>query len=444
MNIMNEYFKNQPKNHLTGKLLILAVLMTITWVATMFVWGIIQERQSRQTDASNEISEQWSRPQLIAGPVLTIPVERTTIDSVGGKINSITSLTLLPKDLALSSQIDTQLLKRGVYETPVYTTTIGSSGSFDLSNLEQVPTDARILWDQAVISIHVSDSRGIATMFDFTLNGEKFKMLPASKFAALDASGVHADVKIDPKVTDYQFSFDLPLKGSREISFLPLGENTKVQLSSSWNAPSFIGEFLPESRSITENGFEATWQIPSYAKDLPQSWIGSSIISAENIVAKAFGVGLYQEVDFYTMVDRSTKYSILFIGLTFLTFFMYEVLAGLRIHPVQYLLVGMAIALFYLLLLSLAEIIGFLPAYLLAATATTGLIAGYCFTVLKANSRALTIVGLLTALYGYLYILLQMEQYSLLFGSILLFCVLGIVMFITRNLDWYKLNNTDS
>lgn len=440
---MNEYLKNQPKNHLTGKLLILAILMTITWVATMFVWGVIQDRQTRQTEASEEISEQWSRPQIIAGPVLTIPVERISIDSVGGQVNNMTSLTLLPNDLSLISQIDTQVLKRGVYETPVYTTVIKGSGGFDLSDLEKLPSDARILWDQAVISIHVSDSRGIATMFDITLNGQQFKMLPASKFAALDGSGVHADVTIDPKITDYQFSFDLPLKGSRDISFIPLGESTTAQLSSSWNAPSFIGEFLPESRSITENGFTATWQIPSYAKNLPQSWTGATTVSAETIVTKAFGVGLYQEVDFYTMVDRSTKYSILFIGLTFLTFFMYEVLASLRIHPVQYLLVGMAIALFYLLLLSLAEIIGFLPAYLIAAVATTGLIAGYCFSVLKANKRAFTIVALLTALYGYLYILLQMEQYSLLFGSLLLFCVLGIVMYITRNLDWYKLNDTD-
>jgi inner membrane protein len=157
-------------------------------------------------------------------------------------------------------------------------------------------------------------------------------------------------------------------------------------------------------------------------------------------LSKQFGVGLYQEVDFYTMVDRAIKYSILFISLTFLTFFMYEVLVGLRIHPVQYLLVGLAIALFYLLLLSFAEIIGFLPAYLVSMIATTALVSGYCFSVLKARKRAAAIAALFITLYGYLYILLQLETLSLLFGSVLLFGVLATVMYLTRNLDWYTLN----
>ena len=438
---MNE-FQNQVKNQLTGKLIVLAILVAISWVATIFVWGVIQDRESRQQDTATRISEQWSRPQTIAGPVLTIPIEKTNVATTGEHVFTTMTLTLLPHDLSYESQIETQLLKRGVYETPVYTTTVIGAGSFDLTDIEQeVSVDVRILWDQAVISINVSDPRGISSMFDLTLNGMHYEMLPSSEFSTLDGSGVHGNVAIDPKQADYQFSFELPLKGSQEISFLPLGENTDVKISSDWNAPSFTGEFLPESRSITESGFEAVWSVTSYGKNLPQSWIGSVAVDYETLLSKAFGVGLYQEVDFYTMVDRSTKYSILFISLTFLTFFMYEVLAGLRIHPMQYLLVGLAIALFYLLLLSFAEIIGFLYAYLVAAIATTVLITGYCFSVLKAKKRALSIAALLTALYGYLYILLQMDQYSLLFGSVLLFGVLATVMYITRNLDWYSLNN---
>jgi inner membrane protein len=438
---MNENFQSQPKNQLTGKLIVLTVLVGISWIATMFVWGVIQDRESRQTDASNEISEQWSRPQTIAGPVLTVPVEKTSVTTTGERVVNTMVITLLPKNLSYNSQVETQLLKRGVYETPVYTTTVRGAGSFDLTDIEQPSTDTRILWDQAVVSINVSDPRGISTMFDLTLNGEQYEMLPSSEFSTLDGSGVHTDVKIDPNQKDYQFAFDLPLKGSREMSFLPLGENTDVTVGSSWNAPSFTGEFLPESRNVNENGFEANWKITSYGKNLPQSWTGTAAVDTETLQSKAFGVGLYQEVDFYTMVNRSTKYSILFISLTFLTFFMYEVLAGLRIHPMQYLLVGLAIALFYLLLLSFAEIVGFLPAYLTAAIATTALITGYCFNVLKAKKRAFAIATLLTALYGYLYILLQMDQYSLLFGSVLLFGVLATVMYITRDLDWYALNN---
>jgi inner membrane protein len=429
--------------HLTGKLLMLAALVFITWIATMFVWGVIQDRESRQETASAETSEQWSRPQMIAGPVITIPVEKTNVTTTGERVVNTTTLTLLPQKLSYESQVESQTLSRGVYETPVYTTTVNGSGSFDITDIDTAASaHTQILWDKAVVSINVSDTRGISSMFDLTVNGDKYPMLPSSEFTTLNGSGVHANVSIDPNQPDYTFSFELPLKGSREISFLPLGEDTNVLVKSDWNAPSFTGEFLPEERTITESGFEATWKITSYGKNLPQYWIGnSSIVDGESLISKSFGVGLYQEVDFYTMVDRSTKYSILFITLTFLTFFMYEVLAGLRIHPVQYLLVGLAIALFYLLLLSFAEIIGFLPAYLVAAIATTVLITGYCFSVLKAKKRAFSIAALLTALYGYLYILLQMDQYSLLFGSVLLFGVLATVMYITRDLEWYSLNN---
>ncbi|MCA9356947.1 cell envelope integrity protein CreD [Candidatus Nomurabacteria bacterium] len=440
---MQEIPQNLNKNNqLMSKLLILSILVIISWVATMFVRGIIQDRENNQETTTTEISEQWSRPQIIAGPVITIPIEKTSVTSTGEKIVNTTTLTLLPQKLSYESQIESQLLTRGVYDTPVYTSHINGSGNFDLRDIElKSSADTKILWDQAVVSINVSDTRGISSMFDLTLNNSKYQMLPSSEFSTLDKSGVHTNIAIDPDQSNYTFSFAMPLKGSREISFLPLGEDTDVALMSDWKAPSFTGEFLPTERNLNESGFEATWKITSYGKNLPQYWVGSySTVDNDSLLSKAFGVGLYQEVDFYTMVDRSTKYSILFITLTFLTFFMYEVLSGLRIHPVQYLLVGMAIALFYLLLLSFVEIIGFLPAYLISTVAITTLITGYCFGVLKAKKRAFAIGGLLIALYAYLYILLQLEQLSLLFGSVLLFGVLTTVMYITRNLDWYSLN----
>ena len=436
--------QNKIQNQLLGKLIALAVLVAITWIATMFVWGVVQDRENRKAEASYETSAQWSRPQTIAGPVLTVPVEKTSVTTTGEAVVHTVTLTLLPKELTYDSSIETQILKRGIYETPVYTTTVNGSGGFDLSDIEQENArDTRILWDQAVVSINVSDPRGITSMVALTFGEETYDLLPASEFSALDSSGVHAIVPINPHKETYQFSFALPLKGSQELSFLPLGENTEVAVSSNWNAPSFIGEFLPEERSISEEGFEARWHVTSYGKNLPQTWTGSLAGEKNTLHSKAFGVALYQEVNFYTMVNRATKYSILFIALTFLSFFMYEVLAGLRIHPMQYLLVGLAIALFYLLLLSFAEIIGFLSAYILAAVAVTVLITGYCFSVLQAKKRVFSITALLVALYGYLYILLQLDQYSLLFGSVLLFGVLATVMYITRNLDWYTLKNKE-
>lgn len=429
-------------NKAMTKLVIIAVLVLVSWTATLFVRGVIQERENSQDMTAAEISKQWSRPQVIAGPVITIPVEKTSMMTTGEMVVTQTTLTLLPQKLSYDSQIESQILRRGVYETPVYTTTIKGSGNFDLADIEMPSTgDTRILWDKAVVSINVSDTRGIASTFDFTLNDNKQQMLPASEFTTLDTSGVHANVTLDPSQPMQTFSFTMPLKGSRELSFVPLGEDTNVVMGSDWSAPSFMGEFLPDERNISENGFDATWNITSYGKNLPQYWLGTAPnVDTASLLSKAFGVGLYMEVDFYTMVDRSTKYSILFITLTFLTFFMYEVLSGLRIHPMQYLLVGMAIALFYLLLLSLVEVIGFLPAYLTSTVAITTLITGYCFSVLKAKKRALVVGSLLCAIYGYLYVLLQLDELALLFGSVLLFGVLATIMFITRNLDWYSMS----
>jgi inner membrane protein len=443
MNLSTE--NTVPLGSITTKLFVLGALIFISWLATTLVWGIVQERQGRQEEVANEIGEQWSRPQTVAGPVITIPVEKTYVATNGERTIEASVLTLLPQKLSYTSSIETQIRTRGVYETPVYTTLVKGEGNFDLTDIQGVATpDTRILWDKAVVSLNVSDTRGISSAFSLTLNDALYEMLPASEFSLLGTSGVHAPVVLVPAMPNYAFTFELPLKGSRELSFLPLGEETTVTLDSSWSAPSFTGEFLPDVRNVRETGFDATWKVASYGKNIPQSWTGNTMsVDSEMLNAKAFGVGLYQEVDFYTMVDRATKYGILFIGLTFLTFFLYEVLGGLRIHPVQYLLVGAALAIFYLLLLSFAELIGFLSAYLFGAVATTLLITGYCVSVLKVKKKAFSIMLLLVALYTYLYVLLQLETYSLLFGSVLLFGVLGTVMFITRKLDWYSLTKTN-
>jgi inner membrane protein len=440
---MQEIPPNPSKNnHLTFKVFTLFILVIVSWVATMFVRGVIIEREGTKQAVAEQISEQWSRPQLIAGPVITVPIEKTVVATTGERVINTSTITLLPEKLNYQSQVATELRKRGVYSTPVYNATVVGSGNFDLAEImRKTDSNTNILWDQAQISINVSDTRGITSLFSIKLNSKDYPMLPASKFLTFGANGVHTNISLDPNQPKLPFAFSMPLKGSQEISFLPLGEETSVILTSDWKDPSFSGEFLPTERKLTDNGFSAMWKITSYGKNLPQSWQNNlTEVDRESLASKSFGVSLHQEVNFYTMVDRSTKYSILFITLTFLTFFLYEVLSGLRIHPLQYLLVGMAIALFYLLLLSLAEVVGFLPAYIGGASTITILITSYCRSVLKAKTRALAIGGLLVALYSYLYILLQLEQLSLLFGSALLLGVLTIVMYITRNIDWYSLS----
>lgn len=441
---MNDILEKNAKQ-LAGKIIVLGVLVAVSWVATVFVWGVLEDRQNRQETASAEVAEQWSRAQLIAGPILTVPIEKTSVGTNGESIVETDTLVLLPRELAYTGDVATQVRTRGVYDTPVYTAGIQGSGVFDLSAIEYAESrSTKILWDKAAVSLNVSDTRGIASTINLTFDNTEYPLSPSSQFSTLDKNGVHANVAMNPAQAEHAFTFDLQVKGSKEISFLPLGENTDITLTSDWNAPSFQGQFLPEERTVTTDGFTATWNVASFGTNIPQFWAtNSGNMTTESLLAKTLGVGLYQEVDFYTMVNRAVKYSILFISLTFLTFFMYEVLAGLRIHPLQYLLVGLSIALFYLLLLSFAEIIGFLPAYLVSTIATTLLITGYCVSILKVKKRAFSIAALLVALYGYLYILLQLEELSLIFGSILLFGVLATVMYITRNLDWYSLKKTN-
>lgn len=434
----------QQGGGLMGKLMVLGVLIVGLFAATLMVWGVVSERQARQDTASAEVAEQWSGPQTLAGPVLSIPVEITSVDSEGKAYVGSHTVFLLPTELKYESDVRSQVRTRGVYETPVYTSAVKGSGTFDLSDLAVKASDStKILWQDAAVSMNVSDTRGVTSVTALSIDGAKREFEPSTKFDVLGGSGIHALTPLDGTQSALQFSFDVELKGSKDVLFVPLGENTEVSMSSDWNAPSFKGQFLPDERSITEEGFTASWKVSSFGKNIPQSWLnGNALVNSENLSTKVLGVGLYQEVDFYTMVDRATKYGILFICLTFLTFFMYEVLAGLRLHPMQYLLVGFAIALFYLLLLSLSEVIGFLPAYLVSATAVTLLITGYCRSILKAQGRAFSIAILLTTLYAYLYVLLQLEQLSLLFGSLLLFGVLGTVMYLTRNLDWHNLKQT--
>ncbi len=450
---MNQLLEKK-ENMLMKKLAVLGVIALISWIATLSVWFVISDRSMRQETASSEIGTQWGRAQIVGGPILSIPTESVALSTTGERVINRRTLYLLPHELHYTGDLKTQTRSRGIYETPVYTATVGADGVFDLTDIDvSALGGATVLWDKAVISVTISDARGITSAIDLKWGDKTYAFSPSSHIAELGDTGIHTALAIDPSKGEIPFSFEIPLNGSGAFSVIPFGQNTTATLTSDWISPSFQGEFLPEHREVTDAGFTATWKVTSFGNNIPHYWLSGDTSPLVNVMpdknvaetfplsseshGTTFGVALHQSVDFYTMVDRATKYSILFVALTFLVFFMYEMLAGLRIHPMQYLLVGLAIALFYLLLLSFSELLGFLTAYLISTTAVTLLISGYCASVLKAKKRALVIGALLIALYTYLYILLQLEELSLLFGSLLLFVVLAIVMYTTRNLNWY-------
>ncbi|KKS99384.1 MAG: Inner membrane CreD family protein, partial [Candidatus Giovannonibacteria bacterium GW2011_GWA1_43_15] len=263
-----------------------------------------------------------------------------------------------------------------------------------------------IQWDKAYISMGITDTRGITQQINLKWNNADIAFEPGSKNPIAGANGVHAFVPIDTAKKTFDFTYTFDIRGSEKLEFLPFGGETKVDIKSNWSSPSFTGAYLPNERNVAD-GFSASWSVSSFGRSYPQQWVDSEV-NAQTLADSRFGMSLIRSVDFYTKINRTIKYAIMFIAITFLAFFLFEVLSKVRIHPFQYLLVGFALALFYLLLLSLSE--------------------------------AFIVSGLLFLLYSYLYIIVQLEDLALLYGSILLFVLLALTMYLTRNIDWYQVD----
>ncbi len=436
----------------TLKLLFVGVLAIVLLVPLTMVSSLLRERQTRQIEAVSGITETWSDDQTLVGPVLVVPyrvpvkVRRMEVAGEGVKPVEETTWTaahacFLPTHVAVTGTLDPSRLYRGIYEAVVYRSALTVTGSFAPPDFSEWKIDpANILWDEAVVLVSVSDLRGITDALSFQLGGATLPMGPGGKVAAF-ASPLRA--RVPPQAftggEPVTFTLDLKLNGSGSLRVAPVGMQTEVTLDSPWTDPSFQGTFLPLQREVTPAGFKATWEVSYYGRAFPQTWIDTDYADAANAITRsAFGVGLVTPVDSYRLVERATKYGVLFVVLLFTGFFLFETLAHLRIHPMQYLLVGAAICLFYLALLSLSELMPFGNAYLAAAAAATVLIVGYSAAVLGSRLRA-AIIGLeLALIYGFLYITLQLQDYALVFGTVGLFATLAVVMFATRRVNWYE------
>ena len=423
----------------TIKLIIVGILIIICLAPSLFVFILLSERTNRREEAVREITDKWGSSQIIAGPILSLPYYKSSVDSQNFKHESSGILNVLPQKLNYNVSIDPEARSRGIFEAVVYKTKIDGQGTFEMPGLSYAGVkSSEIQWDKAYVAMGITDTRGITQQINLKWNNVDVAFEPGSKNPMAGASGVHVFVPLDTAKKSFEFAYSFDIRGSEKLEFLPLGDETKVDLKSNWNSPSFTGAYLPNERDIA-HGFSANWSVSSFGRTYPGQWLDSEV-SAQMLSDSRFGVSLIQGVDFYTKINRTVKYAIMFIAITFLAFFLFEVLNKLRIHPFQYLLVGFALALFYLLLLSLSERFGFLPAYAFSTIATIGLITGYSAKVLKANKKALIVAGLLFLLYSYLYIIVQLEDLALLYGSILLFLLLSLTMYLTRNIDWYQID----
>lgn len=426
------------------------VLTLVLLIPISMVSSVVDERKQKRNEAVAEITETWGKPQSIVGPVLVIPYRfRYRVpkeEIVNGRViksdeilTGVDNAYFLPAELSVDASIEPKKLHRGIYEAVVYTGKVALSGRFappDFKALKIEPED--VLWGDAVVTAAIPDLRGARGALELSLGGKAYTMKPGSKVPGYGA-GAHVPVGEAARGERLDFGLSVDLNGSRDVRFAPFGVRNVVTVKSPWPDPKFTGGFLPVEREVRKDGFTAKWDVSYYGRSWPQSATtrGGGVPDAGMIEPSMFGVEFLSSVDSYRNVERSTKYGILFIVMVFAAFFLFEVLAGLSIHPIQYLLVGLALALFFLVLLSLSEFVAFGAAYLLAALTAGGLIVGYCARILGQPRRAGILAAELGAVYGYLFVVLQLQDFSLLMGSALLVATLGTIMYLTRGVDWY-------
>ena len=427
------------------QLALIGILVLVLKIPVFMISNLIRERQSREHEATMEVTSKWGSEQAMTGPALVIPYKYHWRE-IGEKGKTIERTqtrfaTFLPEKLKAQGDMKTELRYRGIFEVPVYHLALNVQGEFNRPVFQEWGVQAEdILWDQAQLVVGVSDMRAVREQVKLNWNEQVFAFLPGiGAYESIAESGIHVDLSKLLGAQRFAFSFSLLLNGSQGLFMAPLGRDTTVDLKSNWNSPSFQGAWLPSQRTVNVNGFEAAWTIPYLGRNYPQSW-NSEKLMKEKIAASQFGVNLIAAVDKYRMAERSVKYAGLFILLTFAAIWLIEILVKFRVHFLQYLLLGFALCVFYLLELSLSEHMTFAAAYAIAALAIIVMITAYGKVMLKTFKKAAIVGSIVIALYNYLYIILCNEDYALLMGSIGLFVILGLIMFLTRRVNWSEPN----
>ena len=429
-----------------GAIIVLGLLLLIPLV---MVYSVLDERLARRNAAVQEITSTWGQPQVIVGPVLIVPYAKIQKawreQTVGGKVERVevneqvrARAFFLPAALKAEGQLTPSRLHRGIYEAAVYDGTITISGSFaPPSFVEWKVEPHQVLWDEAELAISITDLRGARESLEVTIGGQTCTLQPGAKLEGF-TSGLHTPLKgLSAQTAAIPFEMRIVLRGSHSLRIAPVGLDNDVHLASTWPDPSFQGAFLPTERKVGAEGFSARWQMSSYGRSFPQQWTEHTPLAPATVTASLFGVDLVPVVDSYRSVERAIKYGVLPIVLLFTAFFLFEVVAAVRIHPFQYTLVGIALCLFYLALLALSEVVSFGVAYWIGAAAATLMISLYSARALRGGRRAGLVAVGLPAIYAFLFVILRLQDYSLLIGTAGLFVALALVMWVTHNIDWY-------
>tara|TARA_B110000261_G_scaffold141600_1_gene162378 strand:+ start:649 stop:2016 length:1368 start_codon:yes stop_codon:yes gene_type:complete len=428
------------KASISIRLLTIGVLILLLLIPVSIVQDLIKERHERQEEAIKEVSDKWGSAQTLLGLVLTVPyiTSSKVYNNDGEMIKWVESRAyahFLPDQLNIEGEILPEMRYRGIYEVTVYRSKMKISGIFSHPNFEdwKIPPE-EILWEEAYVALGLSDLRGIQEEVALHWGNDIYGFKPGVESDEVIQKGISTRILIPPSSNEpWDFSLDLSINGSTSLSMVPLGKATHVELKSSWPSPSFDGAFLPDERTIDQEGFHASWKVLNLNRSYPQSFRGT----VQGIYESAFGVNLWVPADDYQQTMRAAKYASLFIALTFLLFFFVQLLNGLRIHPVQYVIVGLALCVFYTLLIALSEHLSFALSYLMSSVTIILMITLFAHSFSKKRKLTQVIGGILILLYAFIYLIIQIEDYALLVGSLGLLFVLAITMYLSRKIDWY-------
>ncbi|TAH40282.1 MAG: cell envelope integrity protein CreD [Bacteroidetes bacterium] len=440
-----EKANNWIRQSVTIRLMTMGILILLLLIPVSMVEDLIREREYRQEEAIREVSSKWGEKQTITGMVLTVPyksyekVFETESNEKYKLIESVKFAHFLPELLNIDGEISPEIRYRGIYEVIVYNSKVRLTGNFLMPNFDEWKiAKENIIWDDAYLSLGLSDLRSIQENISVEWNNKQYFFNPGVESSDVIQTGISTRLSLnhtDSLGANFIFSLNLNFNGSSGLSFIPLGKVSKVNIKSKWQNPSFDGAFLPDNREINADGFTANWEVLHLNRSYPQSFRGS----VEGIEESSFGVNLIVPVDEYQKSMRSAKYAVMFIALTFLIFFFVQILNEVRIHPIQYIIVGLALCVFYTLLIALSEHIAFNYSYLIASVSIIALITLYAKSIFKSSMLTGVMCLILSILYLFIFSILQMEDYALLMGSVGLFILLAIVMYLSRKIDWYAI-----
>ncbi|BFI95217.1 MAG: cell envelope integrity protein CreD [Rhodanobacter sp.] len=422
----------------TAKVLGIGMLALLMTIPLMQVSGLVAERQALRTEAINQIAQGWGADQVLGGPVLVVPTRRLFAPDGAAPQEHEGHETMLADTLHLDVALATSTRHYGIYATPVFVATVKLQAVFRAGDLAQFRATGDGAWQagKAELRLPLADLRGLQAVDALTVNGQPVRFeSSAERFGAWPVVVIPMDLDAlgNQPIT---VAATLKLAGTGALQLLPLARDTDVSMRAPWRDPSFVGAALPLERSIGASGFSAHWHLLDLNRSYGQHWNERDDV-AKALSASAFGVQLYQPVDVYQRNVRAGKYGLLFIAMTFVVFFLFEVLQRLRVHPVQYLLVGMALATFYVVLLALSEQVGFGVAYAIAAASVAAIVGGYAAAILRARRAGWLLGGVMALTYAMLYGLIAAEQYALLIGALVLLITVALLMYLTRRIDWY-------